>query len=131
MHRVHHKLLHFWVYKLKFFQELKRIDKQICEDLVVVILDNVAVDKHILRIIYFADEARSFHTSEKLKKHNVRIRVSQTPNFVREQVRNSPKVNVYCCITYDLVIDLLFFQEQIINGNLYLVILENYVYLQL
>lgn len=128
---VHHKLLHFWVYKLTLFQELTRIDKQIYEDLVVAILDNVSEDKHILRRIYFADEARSFHTSGKVNKHNVRIRVSQTPNFVREQVRDSPKVNVYCCITYDLVIGPFFFQEQIINGILYLVMLENYVYLQL
>lgn len=75
-----------------------------------------------LRRIYFADEARSFHTSAK---------VNNSPNFVRDQVRDSPKVYVYCCITYDLVIGPFSFQEQIINGNFYLVMLESYVYLQL
>lgn len=61
----------------------------------------------------------------------MRIWGSQRPHFVREHVRDSPKVNVWCCIAYDTLIGPFFFHEQTVTGNVYLDMLENYAYPQL
>ena len=68
----------------------------------VEMLDRVE-DEDYLKRVCFTDEA-IFHLSGQVNKHNVRVWGSENPHVVREQVRDSPKVNVWCGVLHNKVI---------------------------
>ena len=70
--------------------------------------ERLAVDGFADSLI-FSDEA-TFHLSGKVNWHNV---------------RDSPKVNVFCAISNEKVYGPFFFEEPTINGMIYLHMLEN------
>ncbi|KAG8276909.1 hypothetical protein J6590_054622 [Homalodisca vitripennis] len=57
---------------------------------------------------------RSSYTSG-VNSHNCRILGLQQPNIVAEHVHDSPKVNMWCGLLYDQVLDRFFFAEKTIN----------------
>ena len=52
--------------------------------------------------IIFSDEA-TFHLSEKVNRHNVRIWGSENPNATPEVERDSQKLNVFCAASKQTV----------------------------
>jgi hypothetical protein len=61
------------------------------------ILDHIDLEVDFLKKIMFTHEA-TFHVSGKVHRHNVRIWDTENPHVVREHIRDSPKVNVWCAI---------------------------------
>ena len=52
--------------------------------------------------LIFSDEA-TFHLPGKVNRHNVNIWGTENPRVVIENVRESPKVNVFCAISNENV----------------------------
>ena len=66
--------------------------------------------------LVFSDEA-TFHTSGKVNKQNVRIWGLENPHESLEQVRDSPKVNVFCAISKKHVHGPYFFDKNVTGDN--------------
>ena len=67
----------------------------------------------------------------RLDEDNVRIWGSTNPHMVREVIRDSPKVNVWCCVMVDRIIGPFFFAEQTVSATTYKDMLELYAIRQL
>lgn len=130
IHRILKKNLNMKAYKLQILQQITPDDKLKRKHFAITVLDRLFTDKNFLKKIVFSDEA-TFHVCGKVNKHNVRIWGTEKPYEVREHIRDSPKLNVWCAISYDRLIGPFFFQEKSINGNIYLDMLENFAYPQL
>jgi hypothetical protein len=66
-----------------------------------------------------------------VNRHNCRIWGSQQPNEIHEYVRGSAKVNVWCGLLCDRVVGPFFFTESTITGDIYLDLLQLYVFPQI
>uniref|UniRef100_T1IX94 Uncharacterized protein n=1 Tax=Strigamia maritima TaxID=126957 RepID=T1IX94_STRMM len=94
-------------------------------------------DHEFLGQIIFSDEA-TFHVSEKVNCHNVRIwysfvliLTSESPRFVREHIRDHIRDrNVWFVLMQDRIIGPFYFAETV-NGGVYLDRLDQYVAPQL
>ena len=75
-------------------------------------------------LIFFSDEA-TFHLSGYVHTQNCRIWSTTKPDLVHEFIDNSPKINVWCAISSNLVIGPYFFEENV-NGKNYLDMLQNF-----
>ncbi|GFO35890.1 hypothetical protein PoB_006239500 [Plakobranchus ocellatus] len=73
-------------------------------------------DPDLLSKIIFSDEV-TFHLSEKMNKHNVRIWGTQNPHATLEFEHNSPKVNVFCAATDKAVYGPFVFEGLSITGS--------------
>jgi hypothetical protein len=82
-----------------------------------------------LRNVVFSDEA-TFHLAGKVNRHS-RIRGSEHPHSFREHERDSPKINVWCALSYNRVIGPFSFHEKTVNSVNYLDMLELYAVPQL
>ncbi|KFM78615.1 hypothetical protein X975_09761, partial [Stegodyphus mimosarum] len=87
-------------------------------------------DAEFLKRIMFSDKA-SFHLSAIVNRHNVCIWGSENPHEYCEAQRDSPKVNVWCGLIHDRVIEPFFFTEKTVSSVVYLDMLENFVFPQL
>ena len=97
VHKVLHNNLRLYAYKVQMLQALQPNDMPRRKEFAVNMLQRISEDKAFLKRVCFSDEA-TFHVSEKLNKHNVRIWGSENPHASRELQRDSPKVNVWCGI---------------------------------
>ena len=125
VHKVLHKNLRLFAYKVQMLQALKPNDMPRRKEFAVNMLQQISEDKAFLKRVCFSDEA-TFHVSGKLNKHNVRI-----SHATRELQRDSPKVNVWCGIMCNRIIGPFFFHEASIIADVYLVLLTEYVAPQL
>ena len=91
--------------------------------------ERFAVDGFVQSLI-FSDEA-TFHLSGRVNRHNVRIWVTENLLAVVENVRDSPKPNIFCSISNEKVYGPFFFEEPTVNGMLYSHMLENWLMPQL
>lgn len=80
--------------------------------------------------LVFSDEATFFLNGE-VNRHNVRIWAVENPHAFVQQIRNSPKVNVFCAISRFKVYGPFFFCEKTVTGHVYLDMLENWLMPQL
>jgi hypothetical protein len=80
--------------------------------------------------VCFTDEA-TFHVNGCVNRHNCRIWGSEQPNKIHEYVRGSAKVNVWCGLLCDCVVGPFFFTESTITGDIYLDLLQLYVFPQI
>ena len=97
VHKVQHKNLRLYTYKVQLLQALEPNDKSRQKEFAVNMLERISEDETFLRRVCFSNEA-TFHVSGKLNKQNVRIWGSEKFHGTREIERNSPKVNVWCGI---------------------------------
>ena len=72
VHKVVHKNLRFYAYKIQMLQALQPNDVPRRKEFAVKILQRISEDEAFLKRVCFSDEA-TFHVSGKLNKHNVRI----------------------------------------------------------
>ena len=110
VHKVLHKRLRLYAYKVQMLQRLQPNDKPKRKEFADNMLQRISEGEEFLKRICFSDEA-TFHFSGKLNKHNVRIWGSEHPYEIRELERGSPKVNVWCGIMCNRVIGPFFFHE--------------------
>ena len=93
VHKVLHKNLRLFAYKVQMLQALQPNDMPRRKEFAVNMLQRIFEDEAFLKLVCFSNEA-TFHVSGKLNKHNVRIWGSENPHATRELQRDSPKVNV-------------------------------------
>ena len=103
VHKVLHKNLRLYAYKMQMLQALQPNDVTRQKEFAVNNLQQISEDEAFLKRVCFSNEA-TFHVSGKLNKHNVRIWRSENPHASRELQRDSPKVNVWCGIMCNRII---------------------------
>lgn len=128
--KVLRKRLHLYAYKVQIVQELKPNDKPRRKDFAELMLARINMDDTYLDKVCFSDEA-TFYISGKVNRHNVQIWGSENSHEVREHIRDSPKVNVWCGLLCNKVIGPFFFCENTVNSQVYLDLLERFVFPQL
>ena len=72
VHKVLHKNLRLYAYKVQMLQALQPIDMPRQREFAVNMLQQISENEAFLKRVCFSDEA-TFHVSGKLNKHNVRI----------------------------------------------------------
>ena len=97
VHKVLHKNLRLYAYKVQMLQALQPNGMPRRKEFAVNMLERISKDEAFLKRVCFSDEA-TFHVSGNLNKHNIRIWGSENPHASRELQRDSPKVNVWCGI---------------------------------
>lgn len=125
VHKVLHQRLRLYAYKVQVVQEIKPDDRPKREEFACVMLDRIAADETFLSRVMFTDEA-TFHVSGAVNRHNVRIWGSESPQALREHMRDSPKVNVWCGLMINRIVGPFFFQEPTVDGAIYLDMLEQF-----
>lgn len=130
VHKVLHKNLRLYAYKVQLLQALLPQDKPRRQQFAVNMLDRLDADEGFLTRVCFSDES-TFHVSGLVNRHNVRIWGSENPHVTRELTRDSPKVNVWCGLMHNKVIGPFFFCEKTITAHIYLDVLRAYVVPQL
>jgi hypothetical protein len=76
------------------------------------ILQRIEIENNFLAKVLFSDEA-TFHLSDMVNRHNMRIWGTELPREVMEYQRESPKVNVWCGLMADEVIGPFFLQRKL------------------
>jgi len=127
--RILRKRLKCKSYRLQLYQDLSENDKDVRLNFCIEIQERFAVDGFADSLI-FSDEA-TFHLSGKVNRHIVRIWETENPRVVIENVRDSPKVNVFCAISNEKLYGPFFFEEPTINGMICLHMLQNWLIPQL
>jgi len=110
-------------YKLQLVQALKTDDKQKHKQFCVDMQEELE-DEFEERLV-FSDEA-TFHTNDKVNKHNVHIWGEENPHATVEHMRDSPKVNVFCAISKNHLHGPFFFEGNV-TGDVYLQMLQNWL----
>lgn len=103
IHKILHKRLHFYAYKIQLLQKIKPADKNKRVEFASFVLNQIRENESFLHDVFFSDEA-TFHMNGCVNRHNVRIWGNQHPHEIFEKERDSPKVNVWCCLSKEQVI---------------------------
>lgn len=127
VHDVVHKRLRLRCYKLQLLHALKPDDRPRRRRFAEQILELIENDETYLSKIGFSDEA-TFHVCGKVNRHNCRVWGTENPHLVVEYQRDTPKVNVWCCLLKTGVIGPFFFGEPTITATTYLDMLEQYAF---
>ena len=72
--------------------------KTFCESMLEMVED----DKTLFSGLVFSNKA-SFHLSDKVSNHNVRIRETYHPHEAVKHQKDSPKANAFCAVCQDKV----------------------------
>ena len=97
-------------YKLHFLQHLMDTDKPALEDFRIQMQAMLKQDGFDDRLA-FSDEV-TFDLTGKVNKHNTCIWETEHPHLTLEQVRDFPKVNVFCAISKKRVCGPFFLKEE-------------------
>jgi hypothetical protein len=73
----------------------------------------------MLSHVVFSDEA-TFHISDCVNSHNVKILGTENPHTAVEHSRDSPKGIVFCALPNNKIYGPLFFVKETITGIVYL-----------
>lgn len=122
--RILHYDLGMKPYHLQVVQQLTDADKQARVNAAHILLEMVHMEPDIL--FMFSDEA-TFHISGRVNKHNCVIWATEHPKEVREHMRDSAKVNVWCAVSKYGVIGPFFFNEQTVRGENYVAMLSTFM----
>lgn len=112
-------------YRVQVTQALRPQDKEARVEHCHTLVGMTAVDEHFSSRVIFSDEA-IFHTSGHVNKRNTIFWGSEHPHVIREHVRDSPKVTVWCAVTSNGVIDPYFFENSIVNQETYRNMLQDW-----
>ena len=82
-------------YKIQLKQEIKPDDRPERVEFATFMFNAIDEDETFPRRICFPDEA-TFYVNGGVNRHNCRIWETKQPNEFHEDVRGSPKVNVWC-----------------------------------
>ena len=112
-------------YRIQCTQALRPQDKETRREHCHTLLAMTAVDPLFLKRVIFTDEA-IFHTSGHVNRRNTIFWGSEHPHVIREHIRDSPKISVWCAVTWDGVIGPFFFENNIVNQHSYREMLEDW-----
>ena len=93
-------------------------------------LGRIEDDEDFLKKVRFTEKACS-HVSGKVNWHNVRTWGSENPHVVIEYIRDSPKVNVWCCLLHDRLVGPVFFAKDTVTSTIYMNMLEGSTFPQI
>jgi hypothetical protein len=102
------KRLRLCAYKVQLAQALEPDDHLRRTASATEMLQRFDEDNDYFTRVCFHDEA-TFHTSEKANRQNVRIWELENPRIVLENERDSPKMNIWCALLHNKVIEPFFF----------------------
>jgi hypothetical protein len=106
-------------YRIQLLQALSEGDKRRRYDLCEQMLNYIDEDEDFLRKFVFSDEA-TFHVNGLVNRRNIQTWGSELPRIVVEHQYNSPKLNVFCALSFQSFNGPLFFAEKTEIGILYL-----------
>lgn len=124
-----HKTLRLHAYELQLLHELKPDDKPRRRTFADEMLQKMEEDEILLQRVMFPDEAM-FHLSSTINRYNSRIWGLENPHAVLERSK-SKKVNVWCCLLHDQILEHSFFYEVSIRSSNYLYMLEIFAFSQI
>ena len=112
-------------YRIQVTHALRPQDKlarlEHCHTLIAL----TAIDPLFCDRVIFSDEA-IFHTSGHVNRRNTIFWGSEHPHVIREHIRDSPKVTVWCAVTASGIIGPYFFENSIVNQVTYRTMLEDF-----
>lgn len=126
IHKVLHKRLQLHPYKVQIIQQLQPNDLPIRYEFATTMLNKIEGDNEYLQKVMFSDEC-TFFVSGHVNRHNVRIWGTENPRSIREHIRGSPKVNVWCALMHNKVVGRFFFAENTIRGIIYCDMIQEYL----
>ena len=109
IHKILHKNLQLYAYKVQLLQGLKPEDKPRRKKFAVTMLDRLISDPGFSKRVCFCDES-TIHVSGLLNRHNLRIWGSENPHDTCELEGDSPKLSAWCGIMNDKIICPFFFR---------------------
>jgi hypothetical protein len=80
VHKVLHKRLRLYAYKVQILQALEPNDRPQRQQFAIEMLDRIGQNPNYLSKVIFSDEA-TFHTRGMVNRHNIRIWGSENPVF--------------------------------------------------
>ena len=122
IHKVFHRNLQLYAYKVHLLQTLKPEDKPRRKEFAVTMLDRLDSDPGFLKRVCFSDES-TFHVFGLPNRHNLRIWDLENPHDTCELEWDSPKLNMWCGIMHNKIIGPLFFAEKSMTTQIYLDVL--------
>jgi hypothetical protein len=125
-----HKRLRLYAYKVQIVQAVEPNDRPQRQQFAIEMLDHIDQNPNYVSNVMFSDEA-TFHTCCKVNHHNLLILGSENPHSIREYVRDSKKLNVWCGMMKDRINGPFFFNEPTVTWNIYLEMLEQFAVPQL
>ena len=93
-------------------------------------LETLDSDSGFLKRVCFSNES-TFHVSGLLNKYKLKIWGLENPHDTCELERDSSKLNVWCGIMHNKIIDPFFFAEKSTKAQIYLDVLTEYVLFKL
>lgn len=110
------KNLRFTGYKLQLLHVILPGDNGKIYDFTVDILNEIYIEEQFIHRVMFSDEA-TVHVLGHVHRHNVNIWANERPHdFVKHEC-DSPKFNVWCALTRDLVIGPCFFAKCTVTSH--------------
>jgi hypothetical protein len=103
VHRVVHMNLKLYVYKVQMVHEIKLNVRPLREQFAVDLHERIGQDLYFGRNVVFSDEV-TFHLCGKVNRHSCRIRGYENPHSFLKYERDSPKINIWCALSYNRVI---------------------------
>jgi hypothetical protein len=91
----------------------------------IEMLSHIDENSSYMDTVCISDEA-TFHLCGKVNKHNCCIGGYENPHVVLEHERDTPKMNVWCGLMKDDVIDTFFLHKATVTKNVYLDMVENF-----
>lgn len=125
VHKILHQNLKFRAYKIQIVQHLQDNDYTTRVDSCSLLIERIDNDNRFLSNVIFSDEA-TFHISGRVNRHNCRIWGEENPHELYEHERDSPKVTVWCALAKNRLYGPFFFDERTVNGQSYLLMLQNF-----
>ena len=126
IHKIVHRRLHLCAFKIQLRHHIKPNDRRLRAHFAIEMLLRIENDNSCLDNIVFSDEA-TFLLCAKINNHKCRIWGSGNLHVIHEHERDTPKVNVWCGLTRNSVIEPFFFIEATVTGHVYLDMLQNSV----
>ena len=130
MHRILHKRLKLYTYKVQILQELKPNDRPKRKVFALDMLSHIEDDEDYLKKVMLTNKA-CCNVSGKVNRHNMRIWGSENLHVVIEHVRDSPKVNLLCGLLHDHLVGPFFFVEDTVTSTIYMSMLEGFAFPQI
>lgn len=125
IHRILHKKLKMFPYKISFLQQLLPADYSKRLQYARHVRHELRNDPQYLDRIVFSDECL-FHTNGVVNKHNARVWGTENPRTVQQVPLRSEKVMVWCAMHRTKIIGPYFFSAGSVTGAMYKRMLRYY-----
>ena len=121
----------FHPYRLRVLHALNEEDYENRLDFAEEIIQMIDQDPECMKFFFFSDDA-NFHVSGAINTWNCRYYAQENPNFFSEAPLNSPKLIVWCAVSWKRIIGPFFFKNEDgetinVDGRSYRSMLETFL----